>query len=208
MAGDDLNNRERMILECIRAYRSEFGYPPTVRDIQSRCAISSPSLVHGSLNSLAEKGYIKKDGRRTRGIVLADDTIGIPILGTIAAGKPIPVPDEEVWDIGSIADKIDVNEYIIGNHHNVYALKVRGLSMIDAFVNDGDIVLIEQTGDLNDGEMGAVWIKDENSATLKYVFKEGGMVRLQPANSQMKPIMKPAVNVVIQGRVIGVIRKV
>lgn len=197
--------RELLILNCIKDYKNQFGYPPTIRDIQSICAISSTSVVHAALNSMADKGLIKRDGKRTRSVVLEDNTV--PLMGVIAAGIPISVPENDVWDNTKSVERLEIPSYIKGDNKNVYALKVEGNSMIDAYINDGDIVFIEQTKTLENGEMGVVWLKNENSATLKNVFFEGDKVRLQPANSTMAPIIKDAKNVVIQGKVIGVIRR-
>ena len=132
----------------------------------------------------------------------------VPMLGQIAAGHPIPVPDVECWDPAMSADNVEVPEFISGRRKNVFALKVRGNSMVDALVHDGDTVIFEAAQDVENGEMAAVWLKTDKETTLKRVFKENNKVRLQPANVLMAPIRVDAKHVMIQGRVIGVIRKV
>jgi repressor LexA len=127
----------------------------------------------------------------------------VPIIGTIAAGQPIPVPTADNVDAG---DTIDVAPELLGNRENVYALRVKGTSMIDALVNDGDVVILEAVSDAKQGDMVAAWLEKEQEATLKKWFREGDRVRLQPANSTMDPIYTDASNVSVQGRVIAAVR--
>jgi repressor LexA len=131
----------------------------------------------------------------------------IPIIGQIAAGEPIPVPDNDSWDSTASADTIEVTRDLTRGREGVYALKVKGSSMMDALINDGDIVLMQNVNVVENGEMAAVWLKEEREATLKKFYAESGRIRLQPANSQMKPIYVKPDNVEIQGRVIAVIRQ-
>ena len=118
------------------------------------------------------------------------------------------VPTEETWDISAVSETMDVPAELTGGKDNIYALRVKGLSMIDALINDGDIVLLQHVNSVENGEMAAVWLKSEKEATLKKVFVESNRVRLQPANSQMQPIYARPDNVEIQGRVVGVVRQV
>jgi len=130
----------------------------------------------------------------------------VPIIGTIAAGQPIPVPAADTWRGYDQSDTIDVTPEMVGNHENVYALRVKGDSMIDALVNDGDIVLLQSASSAQNGEMVAAWLKSEQEATLKKFYQEGDHVRLQPANQTMAPIVTETSNVEVQGKVIYTFR--
>ncbi|MFC1979250.1 LexA family protein, partial [Chloroflexota bacterium] len=125
----------------------------------------------------------------------------------IAAGQPIPVPEADTWDITVSAETLEVATEMTRGKSGVYALKVKGTSMIDALIDDGDIVLMQQTSVADNSEMVAVWLKNECETTLKKFYKEPGRVRLQPANVQLGPIYADPENVEVQGRVIGVIRR-
>lgn len=207
-----ISDKQRKILMFIKSFVDEKGYPPTVRDIQNGCSISSTSVVDYNLRILQKEGYIHRDAEVSRGIELFEKlrnkVVKIPILGTIAAGLPIPVPEMDTWDVTISAETLDVAADMINGKEGIYALKVKGHSMIDALVDDGDIVLMQQTSVADNAEMVAVWLKRENEATLKKIYKESGQIRLQPANVQMKPIYTNADNIEIQGRVIGVIRQI
>jgi repressor LexA len=130
----------------------------------------------------------------------------VPILGYIAAGEPIPVPQSDTWTNHSL-EALELPYELMDMKDNSYALLVKGMSMIDALVADGDIVVMYATNTVQDGEMAAVWLKREQEVTLKKVYREPGRIRLQPANTLMKPIYHDPENVEIQGRVIGVIRR-
>jgi repressor LexA len=208
-----MSDRQLKMLEYIRNYFNDYGIPPSIRDIVSGCNISSTSVADYNLRHLERAGYIRRHKDVSRGIELLGSEGRplqlVPLLGKIAAGRPIPVPDVETWKPELAAENVDVPETMIGHHKNLFALKVRGNSMIDALVNDGDIVIMQAADDVENGQMAAVWLKNEKEATLKKVFREAnGKVRLQPANALMTPMYENAKNVVIQGRVIGVIRKV
>jgi repressor LexA len=125
----------------------------------------------------------------------------------IAAGVPIPALAPDTWDIAAVSEKMDVPVELTGGRENIYALRVKGLSMIDALINDGDIVLMQQVSTVENGEMAAVWLKSEKEVTLKKIYVEPDRIRLQPANSQMQPIYAERDNVEIQGRVIAVVRQ-
>jgi repressor LexA len=129
----------------------------------------------------------------------------VPVLGTIAAGSPIPVPNSDNWSNQAV-DTLELPQDMVGKKP-VFALKVKGQSMIDALIDDGDIVLMEAADSAANGEMVAVWLKDREEVTLKRFFADKDKVILQPANQTMKPIEQRADNVEIQGKVIGVIRK-
>lgn len=198
------------ILNFIRKFLDKRDYAPTVRDIARGCNISTPSVVQYHLNTLERQGYIRRDPEVFRSIRLVErkrEVISrVPLLGTIAAGEPIPVPTPDTWT--TIPEEtLQLTEEVTQGKKGVYALKVKGISMIDAFVDDGDIVLIQQTSTVEDGEVAAVWLKLEQEVTLKKVYHEAGRIRLQPANRQMEPMYYKPEDVEIQGRVIGVLRK-
>jgi len=133
--------------------------------------------------------------------------VQVPIVGQIAAGEPIPVPTPDTWDVTASAETLEVTKDLTRGRGGVYALRVKGLSMVDTLINDGDIVLMQYVNVVENGEMAAIWLKAEKEATLKKVYVEPNRVRLQPANSQMQPIYAEPNNVEIQGRVIAVIRQ-
>jgi repressor LexA len=207
MAGT--STRER-ILNFIRQFLEEKGYAPTVRDIAKGCHISTPSVVQHHLNKLEETGHIHRDPTVFRSIKLTDRKIEpvytVPLLGVIAAGKPIPVPTPETWT--SVPEEtLQLTDELTRGKKEIYALRVKGFSMIDALIGDGDIVLIQQMTSVEEGEMAAVWLKVEQEVTLKQVYHEEGRIRLQPANKEMQPMYYPPEDVEIQGKVIGVLRK-
>ncbi len=212
MAADDLSPKQRSIFQFLEDFISEHDYPPSIRDIQNGCDISSTSVVDYNLKRLEEKGYIRRDREVSRAIELLNGqgerrrrTINVPLLGKIAAGLPIPTPPDTVTP-GAYDDTIELTEEQTGGNDRVFALRVEGTSMIDALINDGDIVVLEPVDTCDDGEMVAVWLKDENETTLKKFFREGDRVRLQPMNSTMAPIYTRADNVEVQGRVVTAIR--
>ena len=232
-----LSERQRRILEVLDRFQTQNGYPPSIREICDKTSISSTSVVNYYLNQLEEAGYIERDGRVSRGIrmlkPLADipgtaaaalkqtaqavrDTVEellhIPIAGRIVAGMPVPVPqsDFSYYDADSM---VDVARSLLParekSSSDLFALEVQGDSMIDAMVNEGDIVIMKPAREARNGEMVAVWLNDRDETTLKYFYLENGKVRLQPANPTMSPIYIDDPSVVqIQGKVVMVIRKV
>ena len=208
-----LSAKRRRIINFIRRFLRDSGYPPTVRDILSGCGMSSTSVVDYHLKALEKEGYIRRHPEVSRGIELLGRSltslsgVQVPVIGQIAAGEPIPVPTPDTWDITANAETLDVPADLTRGRGGIYALRVKGWSMVDALINDGDIVLMQYLNVLENGEMAAVWLKAEKEATLKKVYVEPGRVRLQPANSRMQPIYAKPDNVEIQGRVIAVIRQ-
>jgi repressor LexA len=202
-----VNHTREGILRFIRDFFDGRGYAPTVRDILKGCGLSSTAVVQHHLNVLEREGHIRRDPEVFRSIQLLGriKVVGVPLLGTIAAGEPIPVPAAEAWENRSI-ESLDLTDELT-QHKEVYALRVKGTSMVDALIDDGDIVLMEPVNTVGNGEMVAVWLKDEQEVTLKKIYLQKGRVCLKPANSQMKPIYQSLKNVEIQGRVVGVIRK-
>ena len=203
----ELSAKQSRIINFLREFLDDKGYPPTIRDIQNGCNISSTSVVEYNLRILEREGYIRRDREVSRGIELgARRIVRVPVIGVIAAGQPIPVPTSDTWSMEE-AESLDLTEELTRGKEGVYALRVKGTSMIDALIGDGDLVLMQQTTTAENGEMVAVWLKREKEATLKRFYLEPGRVRLQPANEQMEPFYTDPENVEIQGRVIGVIRK-
>ena len=208
----ELSAKQRRILEFIGEFISEHDYPPSIRQIQEACDISSTSVVDYNLRILERNGYMRRDREVSRAIELLEPggrrprVVPVPIIGTIAAGQPIPVPSADTWQTFDPEETLEVPPDMVSGGQNVYALRVKGNSMIDALVNDGDIVIMEPAPAARDGDMVAAWLKREQEATLKHLYREGSRVRLQPANEAMQPIYTEADNVEVQGRVIGAIR--
>jgi repressor LexA len=209
----DLSPKQQKIYTFIRQFVEDRDYPPSIRDIQSACGISSTSVVDYNLKALERQGLIRRDREISRAIELLDNggrrrqrTLAVPVLGAIAAGSPIPVPNADTFAEVAAADTIDVAEEMTGGHEDVFALRVKGTSMIDALINDGDLVLLRATNEVRDGDMVAVWIKSQGETTLKHFYHEGTRVRLQPANSTMQPIYVDAADVEVQGKVVSTIR--
>jgi repressor LexA len=202
------------MIAFIDRFFNDRGYPPTIRDIQSGCNLSSTSVVDYNLNILEERGYLSRHADVSRGIRLlnrpaaSDAVTAVPVIGMIAAGEPIPVPTPDTWDVAAVSETMEVPSELTRGRGNIYALRVKGLSMVDALINDGDIVLMQPVNAVENGEMAAVWLKAEKEATLKKVYLEPGRVRLQPANTQMSPIYADPANVEVQGRVVAVVRQI
>jgi repressor LexA len=207
----DLSPKQQKIIAFIREFVRDKDYPPSIRDIQIACNISSTSVVDYNLKALEKQGLIRRDREISRAIEVLDArgrrprVVDIPLMGTIAAGQPITAPDSGTFALDAV-DTIPVTEDFIGGREDVFALRVKGTSMIDALINDGDIVLMQHTDHADDGEMVAVWLKQEGETTLKKFYREGDRVRLQPMNSTMDPIYTTADNVEIQGRVVSTLR--
>jgi repressor LexA len=205
-----LSTKQKEILAFLRRFREEKDYPPTIRDIVKACKISSTSVVDYNLKILEKEGYIRRDREVSRGIELLGGSknrlVRVPVLGYIAAGEPIPVPSSDTWEMEPI-DTVEVSGELVKGKSDVYALRVKGNSMVDALISDGDIVLMQQAETADNGDMVAAWLKAEGETTLKKLYREPNRIRLQPANSQMKPIYAKPKNVEVQGKVIGVIRQ-
>jgi repressor LexA len=208
----DLSPKQQKIIHFIREFVRDRDYPPSIRDIQVACGISSTSVVDYNLKALERQGLIRRDREISRAIELLDSrgrrprVVDVPLVGTIAAGLPIPVPSADTFSEVQAADTIPVPEGFTGGRENVYALRVKGTSMIDALINDGDIVLMQATSSADDGEMVAVWLKHEGETTLKKFYHEGDRIRLQPMNTAMEPIYTTPDNVEVQGRVVSTLR--
>jgi repressor LexA len=208
-----LSERQKRIIEYIQEFTLRNGYPPTIRQIGDAVGISSTSVVNYNLNILEREGYITRDRTVSRGIRLVspdqgaslwDKMVAVPLLGRIVAGEPIPVPEENAPE-----EMIEVPRRLLPSspHTTVYALRVRGDSMIDALINDDDVVLMQRQETAENGDMIAAWLINEQATTLKRFYHEGTQIRLQPENRQMEPIYVHPSNLLIQGKVVAVMRK-
>jgi repressor LexA len=205
-----LSDRQKNILKYIEAHVDERGYPPSIREIGDRVGISSTSVVDYNLRVLERDGYIRRDREVSRGLELTSTSRGqrqtqprlvrIPVVGRIAAGVPIE----------AIEDPSDVVELPVGSvPDNCYALRVRGSSMIEDHIDDGDLVVVRQQPSVDNGDIAVAIVSDSSEnggATLKRFYLEGGMVRLQPRNPAMQPIMVPADQVEVRGKVVKLLR--
>jgi len=204
-----LSDKRQRILDFVKHYIAEKGYSPSIREIAKKCQISSPSMVQYHLKILEQDRYIRRDPsipRSIRPLELEGDHISIPLLGSIAAGEPIYVPSSDSWHDVAL-EMIEVPVKMVKGLDDIFALKVKGTSMIDALVDDGDIIVLQKSEEARNGEMVAAWLVDQSETTLKRIYYDPKRIRLQPANKQMKPLYYNPGNVRIQGRVIGVIRK-
>jgi repressor LexA len=210
-----LTQRHQKILEYLDE-RLNKGYPPSIREIGEATDISSTSVVTYYLKQLEEWGYIERDAKFSRALRLSgsknQNIFRIPILATIAAGEPIVVPAPGETYIGDEIDGVDVARSLLPvgeKGAELFALKVKGDSMIDAMVNDGDIVIMKRAQEAKNGDMVAVWLPAQEAATLKYFYKEKDRYRLQPANPTMGPIfVNKTEPLEIKGKVVMVIRSV
>jgi repressor LexA len=208
---NNLSEKQTQILDFLREFLDEKDYPPSIRDIQEGCGISSTSVVDYNLRKLEEKGMIRRDREVSRGIEILgargrrQRVIDVPVLGAIAAGQPIPVPTSDRWQADA-EDAVTVTEDFVRGKSNVFALRVKGTSMIEDLIDDGDIVFLEPVRTAENGDRVAVWLKDRGEVTLKRFYHEGDRVRLQPANSSMQPIYTTPDNVEIQGRFVSSLR--
>jgi repressor LexA len=217
-----LSERQRNILRFMQKYIVQTGYPPTIREIGEATNINSTSVVNYNLNKLVEAGYLERSDRVSRGLRLVGDVPGVkgkrvntqqnfarvPLIGQIVASKPVEIPDDSghYYDDD---DLIDVPPSLLGgtDPDQVFALKIKGESMMDAMIREGDIVIMKRQNIAQQGDMVAVWLADKGETTLKYYFPEGAKVRLQPAHPHMEPIMVDAGQCQIRGKVLSVIRQ-
>ncbi len=205
--------RRQQILEFVQEFYSQNGIPPTVRDIQKACELSSTSVVDYNLERLREAGYINRRSDVARGIEILDqeghavsNAPRVQIVGAIAAGIPIPAWSTEGSAASEEFDTVEISPELQRRHGKLFGLKVIGTSMIDALIDDGDVVIVKPAVEAANGEMVVAWLKKEEETTLKKFYAEGDRVRLQPANSTMEPIYCQADNVEVRGKVVSVIR--
>ena len=226
-----LGERHRNIMSFLVEFMEDNGYPPTIRQIGENINVASTSLVDYYLRQLEEMGYIQRDNHTSRSIrVLAplemlenrvkrtlvnagkamEELISIPLTGRIVASEPIPMPASDLAYFDS-ESSVEIARSLLPKKEkleDLFALEVQGESMIDAMVDDGDIVIMKRTQQADNGEMVAVWLDDSDETTLKYFYKEKNRIRLQPANPTMNPIYvnNPA-QVRVMGKVVMVIRQ-
>lgn len=232
MAKKGLSERQKSILAYIQKYVAERGRPPTIREIGKAVNISSTSVVNYNLTKLKERGLLERDAEVSRGLRLTEKVavataqvrqsvsktvekantavsgmFRVPLIGNIVAGSPIEVGNDGDFSVYDEEDAIELGSSMIpGRHEGLFALRVSGDSMIDAMVNDGDIVIMRKENTPRNGDMVAVWLSDDTT-TLKYFYHEGSQVRLQPANPTMEPIYVDPNDVQVQGKVMMVLRQ-
>lgn len=208
-----LSERQQRMFEFISRFTQEKGRPPTIREIGGHVGISSTSVVNYNLNILAREGLISREKEVSRGLRVVgakgthngNGAIQIPLLGVISAGHPIPVPEAGLTPYEG--ETLSLTRDIIKDEHGLFALKVKGNSMIDALINDGDIVVMKRQETADNGDMVAVWLKEEKETTLKRIYREKKRIRLQPMNPTMKAFYADANNVEVQGKVVLVVRQ-
>ena len=210
MSAKKLSDRQKNILKYIEAYVDERGYPPSIREIGDRVGISSTSVVDYNLRVLERDGYIRRDREVSRGLELVGlqraqrqtqpRVMRIPVIGRIAAGQPIE----------AIEDPSDVVELPAGTvPDSCYALRVRGTSMIEDHIDDGDLVVVRPQPTVDNGDIAVAIVNDETEnggATLKRLYREGDRIRLQPRNPEMQPIIVLADQVEVRGKVVKLLR--
>jgi repressor LexA len=212
-----LSDRQQLMYNFILRFSADKGRPPTIREIGAACNISSTSVVNYNLNILERQGLISREKEVSRGLRLMGQNgklmdprlVQVPLLGRIVAGKPIEVPEP-----GSTAFEADHESVVLtrellpdGDTSRLYALHVKGDSMIDASIHDGDIVVMRHQETAQNGDLVAAWLKKDHQTTLKRFYRERNRVRLVPANPSYKTIDVAPENVSIQGKVLLVIRQ-
>ncbi|NWF67592.1 MAG: repressor LexA [Chloroflexi bacterium] len=219
---DRLSERQRSILRYMEQYIDQNGFPPTIREIGLATDINSTSVVNYNLNKLVQAGYLTRSGRVSRGLRLVgkgdnemrkiapvNNGLRVPMVGHIVASEPVAIPEDagHYYDQDSI---INVTPDMLGGADPalVFALRVKGDSMIDAMVADGDIVLLRKQETAKQGDMVAVWLDENGETTLKLYYPEGERVRLQPKHPHMAPIYVDARHCHVRGKVLTVIRRV
>jgi repressor LexA len=207
-----LTEPQQRILNFINTYVEANDVPPTIREIQKGAIISSTSMVSYHLKALERANLLNRRERSSRGVVVRDptrvpmrDIMNIPIVGRIVASEPVPTPDPDA--LLDAENTVQIARSMVGNAEGLYALEVKGNSMIDALINDGDIVVMKRVTEVKNGDLAAVFLLDRNESTLKRVFHEGKRLKLKPENPTMKPFYVDARQAQIQGRVMCVIRK-
>jgi len=198
-----LTKRQKELLDFIKIFMDEYEYAPSIGDIQKEFSMNSPATVHQHLENLVLKGRIKKVPHQHRSIEIVPELpewrggVKVPVLGYIAAGSPIKSYDGD--------ESVEVPKEMVGKA-KTFILKVRGDSMVDDHIVDGDMVVVRQSDRAKQGNT-VVALIDEDESTLKRFYPENGKVRLQPANSNMKPMIFDSSRVRIQGVVVGILRK-
>ena len=231
---DGLSKRHQMILKFLSKFQDQNGYSPSIREIGESINVRSTSLVDYYLKQLEEMNFISREQHISRSIRLlkplevtkstaerisdgirnvgsmVDDLLCVPVMGRIVASEPIPMPTSDVGYYDSESSIAIARSLLPAKEkeEDLFALEVQGDSMIDAMVNDGDIVIMKRAQQAENGEMVAVWMDDKDQTTLKYFYKESSGIRLQPANPNMEPIyVENPASLRIMGKVVMVIRQ-
>ena len=231
---EGLSDRHIRIMAFLADFQDQHGYSPSIREIGRNISVESTSLVDYYLEQLREEGFIERDKRVSRSIRVIkpmrkdgtaarigqaaratatrmSELLSIPILGRIGASYPIPMPQTQTGSYFDSESSVEIAASCLARKEkpeDLFALEVDGVSMIDAMVNDGDIVIMKRAQTANNGEMVAIWLEDTDETTLKYFYKENGRIRLQPANPTMKPIyVENPEQVRIQGKVVMIVRQ-
>jgi repressor LexA len=197
-----LTKRQKEVLDFVSFYTDEYGYAPTIKEICSRFSLSSVATVHKHLTRLEEKGYIERTPNASRSLSLVDregahKSVELPLLGFIAAGKPIDSVEQP--------ESLSVPEDMLGRG-KTFVLRVKGNSMIDEQIKDGDYVIVKERNHAENGETVVALLNGEE-VTLKKYYREDSRIRLQPANPEVEPIYVEEEEVTVQGVVIGIMRK-
>jgi repressor LexA len=217
MTKGKLSDRQKRMLEFIQRYTGDNGYPPSIREIGEAADISSTSVVNYNLNRLVDEGYLTRDQNVSRGLRLTDkigraaerltNIVRVPLVGRIFASEPVLLPGTDSPVFGS-DEAIELTRGLLPGDNGLFALQVKGDSMIDAMVSDGDIVVMARADEWRNGDMVAVWLRDREETTLKHIYREGSRVRLQPANPTMQPIyVDNPESLEVQGKVMLVVRQ-
>jgi repressor LexA len=217
MTKGKLSDRQKRMLEFIQRFTADSGYPPSIREIGEAADISSTSVVNYNLNRLVEEGFLSRDQNVSRGLRLTDklgraaerltNIVRIPLVGRIFASEPVLLPGTDSPVFGA-DEAIEITRGLLPSDKGLFALQVKGDSMIDAMVSDGDIVVMARADDWRNGDMVAVWLRDREETTLKHIYREGSRVRLQPANPTMQPIyIDNPESLEVQGKVMLVVRQ-
>jgi repressor LexA len=217
MTKGKLSDRQKRILDFIQRFSADNGYPPSIREIGEAAGISSTSVVNYNLNRLVDEGYLTRDQNVSRGLRLTEklgtlaerlsSVVRVPLVGRIFASQPVPLPGTDSAVFGA-DEAIEITRDLLPSEQGLFALQVKGDSMIDAMVNDGDIVVMSRADDWRNGDMVAVWLLDREETTLKKIYREGSRLRLQPANPTMEPIyIEDPANLEVQGKVMLVVRQ-
>lgn len=215
----NLSERQQDILQFLWKQASNAHPPPSYEEIMSAVALKSKGAVSYQIRRLEEAGYVLRDAGKARALSLtkkaralfdaAADVVRIPMLGDIVASHPVTIGHDDFAAYDATEDFVPVcRDMLPGRPGDLFALRVRGDSMIDAMVNDDDVVIMRSVTEVRDGDMVAVWLRDEQEMTLKHFYREGHDIRLQPANPTLEPIFTPAANVDVQGKVVLVVRQV
>ena len=217
MTKGKLSDRQKRMLEFIQRFTTDSGYPPSIREIGDAADISSTSVVNYNLNRLVEEGFLSRDQNVSRGLRLTDklgraaerltNIVRVPLVGRIFASEPVLLPGTDSPVFGA-DEAIEITRGLLPSDNGLFALQVKGDSMIDAMVSDGDIVVMARADDWRNGDMVAVWLRDREETTLKHIYREGSRVRLQPANPTMQPIyIDNPESLEVQGKVMLVVRQ-